>query len=142
MIEHKNQVSAGLAAAFLWGSLWGLWEATAGYLAHLTHIPGLPGFIMAPAALYFMSRAFAEAGKIGSVFLTACVAAGLKLLDIFIPGRTLQAVINPALAILLESLAVAGFYALLGSMGLTGPVFGRLKRTVQSDEHISVGPYD
>lgn len=114
MNERNRDGAALLRAVFFWGSLWGIWEATAGHLVHLVKIPGLPGLIMFPAAFFFMSRAFAQSGRTKSIFLAACVAAGIKLFDFFIPGQLVQAVVNPALAILLEAPAVTGFYAFLG----------------------------
>lgn len=101
------------SSILLWGSLWGIWEATAGHFVHLIKIPGLPGFIMFPAAFFFMSRAFARSGRIESIFLAGCIAAGIKLFDLFIPGQLVQAAVNPAQAILLEALAVTGFYEFL-----------------------------
>jgi hypothetical protein len=107
--SKRNRV---LAAALFWGTLWGLWEATAGHLVHLVRIPGLPGILMAPAALFFLTRAVRAGGTPGAAFLTGCVAAGMKLLDLLIPGRNILAVVNPAQFILLESLIVTVFYAL------------------------------
>jgi hypothetical protein len=121
--------AGGLGAVLFWGSLWGIWEATAGYVIHLTHVPGLPGFIIFPAAFYFMSRAFIRSGRYGAIFLAACVAAGLKMFDIFIPGQNLQAVINPAQAILLESLAVTGFYCFLQRFDASLLILSGRKRT-------------
>jgi len=126
--RDPRQVST-LVSTLFWGSIWGIWEATAGYIIHLTHIPGLPGFVMFPAAFYFMSRAFVRSGKQEVIFLTACVAAGFKLLDLFIPGQNIQGVVNPAQAILLESLAVAGFYSFIGHLRLGRPIFNQWKRT-------------
>jgi len=114
MNERKSDGAALVRTALFWGSLWGIWEATAGQLVHLIKLPGLPGFIMFPAAFFFMSRAFARSGRAESIFLAACVAAGIKLFDLFIPGELVQAAVNPAQAILLEALAVTGFYAFLG----------------------------
>jgi hypothetical protein len=127
--EQETPSAKVLAAALFWGLIWGIWEATAGYLIHLTHIPGLPGLVMVPAAFYFMSRAFIRSGKHETIFLAACVAAGLKLLDLFIPGQNIQSVVNPAQAILLESLAVAGFYSFLGHLRWGGLIFNPWKRT-------------
>jgi hypothetical protein len=100
-----------LLSAFFWGLLWGIWEATAGHVVHLLRVPGLAGIVMAPAALFFLVRGFSATGKYEAVFLTGCVAAGMKLLDLVIPGRDIMAVVNPAQFILLEALAVSGFYA-------------------------------
>jgi hypothetical protein len=121
--------AVGRGSVFLWGSLWGIWEATAGHVIHLTRIPGLPGFIMVPAAFYFMSRAFVRSGRYQSIFLAGCVAAGFKLFDVFIPGQNIQAVINPAQAILLESLVVTGFYYVLEPFDASVLIFKGRKRT-------------
>ena len=96
-----------LAPAFFWGSVWGLWEATAGQAVHLLRVPGLAGAVMLPAAVVFMSRAFAAGRREEAIFLAGCTAAGLKLLDLIVPGRDLLSVLNPARFILLEALAAA-----------------------------------
>jgi hypothetical protein len=114
-----------LAPALFWGSVWGLWEATAGHAVHLLRVPGLAGAVMLPAAVVFMSRAFAATGREETIFLTGCVAAALKLLDLLVPGRNLLAVVNPAQFILLEALAVTGVRAALGAAGVvrrSGPL--------------------
>jgi len=100
-----------LAPALFWGSVWGLWEATAGHAVHLLRFPGLAGAVMLPAAVLFMSRAFAASGREETIFLAGCTAAGLKLLDLLIPGHDLLSILNPAQFILLEALAVAGAQA-------------------------------
>jgi hypothetical protein len=105
-----------LAPALLWGSAWGLWEATAGQAVHLLRVPGLAGAVMLPAAVLFMSRAFAASGREEVIFLAGCVAAGLKFLDLLVPGRDLLSVLNPAQFILLEALAVAGAQAAARSL--------------------------
>jgi hypothetical protein len=130
VMSGRSSIRAGgLGPVFLWGSLWGLWEATVGHVIHLTRVPGLPGFIMFPAAFYFMSRAFVRSGRYQSIFLAACVAACLKLFDVFIPGQNIQAVINPAQAILLESLVVTGFYYVLERFDASVLIFNGRKRT-------------
>ncbi len=94
-----------LAAALLWGSVWGLGEATLGHLLHLVRIPGLPGLVMAPFAVLVMGRAAARSRSASAVFLAGAVAAGSKLFDLLVPGTDLLAIANPMQAILLEALA-------------------------------------
>jgi hypothetical protein len=118
-------------AVLFWGSLWGIWEATAGHVFHLIHVPGLPGFVMFPVAFYFMSRAFVRSGRYDSIFLTALVAAGIKLFDFFIPGQNIQAVVNPARAILLESLAVAGFYSLWSHLSFFNTILDKKRSSLR-----------
>jgi hypothetical protein len=111
--DRLSALLARLAPALLWGTAWGLWEATAGHAAHLLRVPGLAGAVMLPAAAAFLSRVFAATRRLDAVFLAGCVAASLKLLDLAVPGRNLLAVLNPARFILLEALAAAGIFAAL-----------------------------
>jgi hypothetical protein len=103
-----------LPAAFLWGSLWGLAEATVGYLLHIVRVPGLPGLIMLPVGLFMMGCACRRTGRIEVIPVTALVAALLKLAALPIPGIDVLAVVNPVRAILLESLVAAGLAAAFG----------------------------
>ena len=103
---------AGLVGpALLWGSVWGLGEATLGHLLHLARVPGLPGLVMASFAVWAMGRAAARTGSAGAVLLTGAVAASFKLLDLLAPGTDLAAVVHPVQAILLEALAGACWVA-------------------------------
>jgi len=101
-----------LAAALLYGSVWGLGEATLGHLLHLARVPGLPGLVMFPFAVLVMGRVLTRSGSAKAVFMTGVVAAGFKFLDLLLPGTDLLAIINPAQAILLEALAATVWVAL------------------------------
>jgi len=96
-----------ITSAFF-GSLWGMAEATLGYFFHfLSHIiPGIAGFFMFPIGFYFMTKALRETGKLSSIFCTASVAATIKLVDLFLPFLSPIDTLNPAVSILMESLAV------------------------------------
>ena len=100
-----------LAAALLYGSVWGLGEATLGHLLHLARVPGLPGLVMFPFAVLVMGRALARSGSAAAVFMTGVVAAGFKFLDLLLPGTDILAIVNPAQAIVLEALAGAVWVA-------------------------------
>ena len=96
-----------LTTALLWGSVWGLGEATLGHLLHLVRVPGLPGLVMVPFAVAVMGRAAAHSRSAAAVFLAGIVAAGFKLFDLLVPGTDLLALSRPIQAILLEALAAA-----------------------------------
>lgn len=103
----KETVKKIVVVSLFWGALWGIAEATLGYLAHLVlFIPGIAGFIMFPIGFYFMTRAYKETGKKGTLFITAAAAASIKLLDLFLPGLAPIKTINPAVFILMEAVAV------------------------------------
>ncbi len=93
-----------------WGSAWGLAEATLGHSLHRIPIPGVAGYVMFPLGMFFMVQVFQHSGKLHTIFLTALVAASIKLVDLFLPTHPFT-VINPSVAILCESLAVCLFFA-------------------------------
>ncbi len=95
-----------------WGSIWGLTEASLGHILHQIPILGMAGFVMFPIGMFYMVQAYRYSGQLSIMFLTAFVAANLKLIDLFLPAHTPFAVINPAVAILCESLAVGLFFGL------------------------------
>ncbi|MBM3296348.1 MAG: hypothetical protein FJY83_01990 [Candidatus Aminicenantes bacterium] len=110
----KERASAA-HAALVFGSLWGLAEATAGHALHALRVPGLAGFLMFPLGFFLMSRAAARAGRPSAAMLTSAVAASVKLVDLLLPGVDVMAVLNPAQAILLQGLAAAVLLSVFGA---------------------------
>ncbi len=98
----------------LFGSLWGLLEATLGGFLHLIHFPQ-KGAIMAGIGMSVMAAFIATAPKPRWVIGLGLVAASFKVLAGLIAHVPLYApmVVNPALAILIEALVfgvVASFF--------------------------------
>jgi hypothetical protein len=89
----------------LYGSLWGIVEATLGYVLHLVFIP-FAGFIMFPIGVYFMKKAEKTTQKASSIVYVATIAAGIKLFNLFLPNINFFKVINPSISILLQGVAV------------------------------------
>lgn len=94
-----------LSVNIFYGALWGIVEASLGYLVHLTNISST--FVLLPIAFFFMRQVYKSTGKISSIIVISIISASIKLLDIF-TGIRLDKVINPAISILLESCAFAG----------------------------------
>lgn len=93
------------------GAIWGLIEATLGYVLH--SIPLKVGwFFWFPLAFFFVEKAYKETGKLSSILYTAGVAASIKLINLLMPTR-LDRVLNPAMSILLEGLVVFAAFALI-----------------------------
>jgi len=88
------------------GSLWGLAEATLGYVFHHAMVPGLAGLFMFPIAFFFMRWAYQHTGRLAVILAMAPVAAGIKLFNLFLPTYSVFTTINPVLVILLEAVAV------------------------------------
>ncbi len=104
MSENKKFLNLVL----FYGGLWGLAEATLGYLLHFLPT-GVAGMIMFPVAFYFMSNLYKTTGMQSAVLMAGCVAAGIKLTGLAIPLQPPMSVINPAVSILLESLVIFAF---------------------------------
>ncbi len=93
-------------AGVFWGAIWGLYEATVGFAVHaFAHIPGASSTVMVPFALFCMFNALRAGGSIRSVGVAAVTAASIKLIDFLMGPVSALTVVNPAVAILLETLA-------------------------------------
>jgi len=90
----------------IWGLAWGAFEATAGFVLHQLPV-AIGAYVWFPAAYFFMDRAYQKTGKRRAVMWAALLAASLKMLNLFWALRP-DHVINPAVSIMLESLAMAG----------------------------------
>lgn len=101
-MNRKTNISVVL----FWGALWGILEATLGWVFHLIPVPGLSGTLMFPMAFVLMWAAYQKTGKANTVFFVALVAAAFKLCDFaFAFGHPVK-IINPAVSIVLEGLFV------------------------------------
>lgn len=107
--EQRHRV---MWTIIFWGSLWGTAEATLGCVFHAFSfaLPGLPGMVMFPIAFYFMRKVFQETDRLSAVFFTAALTAGIKLADLLLPFMPPIYTLNPAISILLESLAVIFYF--------------------------------
>ena len=66
---------------------------------------------MFPIGFFCMYQARKTTGKSFAPFYIAIIAASIKLVDFFTPGYDAIRIVNPALSILLEGLAVTAIYA-------------------------------
>lgn len=103
--KNKSRRNPVILNILFWGSLWGIFEATAGYLLHLISF-SYGWLLWYPFACYFMANVYRKTGRVSSVFFTALLCSSVKLLNLLLPGR-IDRVINPAISIIFESLAVA-----------------------------------
>lgn len=95
-----------ILAGLYWGAIWGLYEATVGYLVHaFARMPGTSSMLLVPFAVFCMVGALTAGGTVRSAAVAAATAASIKLINLALPNPTLLAVFNPTLAILLEGAA-------------------------------------
>lgn len=102
---EKAERNAVIYNIIIWGAIWGIFEATVGYLLHIVSF-GYTWVIWYPVACFFMTNVYRKTGKISSVYLIGFLCAAIKMLNLFLPGRV-DKVINPAVSILFEALAMA-----------------------------------
>lgn len=100
------------------GAAWGVFEATAGYFLHL--LPISIGFLVwYPAAVFFLTASYRVTGKRHAILFTAMLASAIKLLNLLLPGPV-DRVINPAVSILLEGMALFAAISALDGAGRIG----------------------
>ncbi len=92
----------------LLGALWGMCEASIGYVLHFLPA-GFSGTLMVPIGFYFTYSAYKLSGKRSAALWVGMIAASVKLIDLLLPAHSPLSVINPAMAIMLESLLVFVF---------------------------------
>ena len=109
-IENRLGRQQGLVhliiGILVFGSIWGLLEATLGGFLHLIIFPN-KGAIMSGIGVAIMASALAIYRKPGMLLGIGIVAASFKLLNVwllFVPIGAIH-IINPAMAIIFESLA-------------------------------------
>ena len=102
-----------ITPSLIFGALWGISEATLGFLLHLASrlilVPSLAGFFMFPIGVFFMLAAYRTSGSVYAILLTASIAAAFKFASMIMPSVSPVFVINPAVSILAEGFAVLLF---------------------------------
>lgn len=102
-MENKALSKNPVLTALAWASLWGIFEATAGYLLHLISF-GLGWLIWYPAAFFFLSAVRRQTGRAWPAALSGLLCATVKMLNLLLPG-SIDKVLNPAMSIIFEALA-------------------------------------
>lgn len=98
-----------LTTIIFWGALWGILEATVGWLMHLIHFKG-EVLILYPFGLMCMMMAVKQTGQISTIVKVAAAASLIKLVNLFmLPAVPVYHVTNPTVAIFLEGLVTWGF---------------------------------
>jgi hypothetical protein len=102
----KTKLSKNLFKIIFFGSMWGLLEATLGYIFHF--IPAtISGMLMFPIANIILIKAYKSTGTRSSLIYMGMIASGIKAIDFLLPGLSLFKTINPMISILLEAVVVA-----------------------------------
>ena len=94
------------AQIIFYGAIWGLAEASMGYLLHFLP-PLVAGLVMFPVAVYILMKAVRATGSRSVLLLVGMVAAGIKAVDFLLPGMSVFKTINPMISIMFGGLAVS-----------------------------------
>ncbi len=113
------------AQIIFYGAIWGLAEASMGYLLHFLP-PLVAGLVMFPVAVYILMKAFRATGSRSVLLLVGMVAAGIKAVDFLLPGMSVFKTINPMISIMFESLVVAVAVPMLSSKKQLSRISGSL----------------
>lgn len=94
----------------VWGAIWGIFEATVGYLLHLVSF-SYSWIIWYPFACFIMTNVYRKTKRVSCILYIGLLCAAIKMLNLFLPGR-IDKVINPAISIVFESLSMVGIVVL------------------------------
>ncbi len=97
-------MNKNIGVIIFWGGVWGLVEATLGYILHQFSL-SIGWLLWFPLAFYFMNKVYKRTKSPGSILCVSFTAALIKLIDFLLPTR-IDRIINPAVSILLEGLIV------------------------------------
>jgi len=113
-VSESGDILGVVIGILVFGSIWGLVEATLGGFLHLTHF-AYKGAITGGIGMSIMATFVVVYGRPRLVFWIAVIAALFKPLSAVIYGQPIFApfVVNPASAILLEGLAFSLVVSLL-----------------------------
>ncbi|MBN1648849.1 MAG: hypothetical protein JW874_12515 [Spirochaetales bacterium] len=87
-----------------WGAVWGITEATLGYVLHFFSLfPGFSGILLFPFAVYILRSLYRQTGSSPSLVFCGFVAASIKCIDFVFPALPWVKTFNPVAAILIEA---------------------------------------
>lgn len=127
-MENKNTIKL-VSQIIFYGAVWGITEATLGYLLHFLP-PTLAGLIMFPIAAFILMKSYRAIGKRSALIYVGLIAAAIKAVDFFIPGMMAFKIVNPMISIVMESLMVAAAYSLLSGNKATKRVLGSIGSSI------------
>jgi hypothetical protein len=114
MEDYMNKKTALFSEIVFYGAIWGLLEATLGYLLHW--LPALiAGSVMFPIGAFIIVRVSLKNKSQWAGIFVALIAAGIKAFDFFLPlpPQGPIKIINPMLCIVLEACLVVAVLPVL-----------------------------
>ncbi len=106
----KNNWLRKVLTMILFGAIWGLLEATVGYLLHWA--PSMvSGLVMFPIGATLMMWGFRSTDDRKAILVAGLIAAAIKAVNFAmpLPGNNIMKVLNPMISIMLQAVVVYGF---------------------------------
>lgn len=120
MKENKRSI---FVYVLFFGAIWGILEATLGYVLHF--LPALvAGSIMFPIGALIMMMTLGQTKSKSAMILVAAVAASIKAVNFFMPGLPIIKTYNPMIAIMLQSLVLYAIVPMMEKKPLTVKLIG------------------
>lgn len=132
MASNKVSTFSVWMAILIWGGLWGIFESTVGYLLHLLPI-SIGWIVWYPVACFFMMNVYRKTQRASAIVMVGTLSACIKLINLFLPGR-IDRVINPAISILFEAIAMAAAVYIVNNL------LANKKRTPLYGDSIGLAP--
>lgn len=85
-IHTSDKFLKNISIIIFWSSLWGIVEATLGYLLHKINF-SFGGCIWFPLAFYFMDKIYRKTGNVQYILYGAIITSIIKLTNLFIEVR-------------------------------------------------------
>ncbi|WP_123053936.1 hypothetical protein [Clostridium sp. JN-1] len=109
--RHSEKIWINFCVVVFFGSLWGIVEATLGYLLHRMDL-SVGWCIWFPLAFYFLDKIYRKTGEAWCVLYGGFIAAAIKLTDLFIEPNVIK-VVNPAASIIFEAASLVLLYKII-----------------------------
>jgi hypothetical protein len=109
-MDKKNIIKM-ISVSLFFGAIWGLIEATLGYVIHLipTVSINITGAILFPIGFYLMYMAYEKTKRIETILYVGLITAMIKLSDFLLPViypgliAPMVKIVSPAIAIIFEA---------------------------------------
>jgi hypothetical protein len=119
----KNNRLQFITKIIFFGSIWGILEATLGYVLHF--VPALiSGSIMFPIVLFILYRAYKSLGSRDAILYIAMIAVMIKATNLFLPYLHPARTINPMVSMFLEASLVFAVIPMMESKKLSTNILG------------------
>ena len=120
-----------IPAIIFFGAVWGIIEASVGYLLHSLPVSiYISGTVLFPIVSYILYKSYKVTNSKTALLSIGFIAAAIKAVDFFMPFGSPFKIINPMLAIIMESIVVLVVITIIDRDNLKSKVAGFLAASI------------